>query len=292
MPEQKKMNFYQHTINKEISFTGTGVHSGRNVNLSVKPGEPNSGIQFFRKDLFGHSSVKAIFKNVTDTSLATVISNGDFIVSTIEHLMAAFSGLGVDNAEVWLDNYELPIMDGSSTTFASKINKTGLKSQDFPRHYIVITDKVELKEDDKFVGAYPSDKYTISCRIEFTNKIIGLQDFSTDITPENFLNEISKARTFGFMSDVETMNLLGLGRGGSLDSAVVIDNDKILNPDGLRYEDEFVRHKMLDCIGDFALIGMPLIGHIKTFKSGHQFHQKFLDYLFSKKDCWKTKTFV
>ncbi|MGE4519724.1 MAG: UDP-3-O-acyl-N-acetylglucosamine deacetylase [Desulfobacteraceae bacterium] len=292
MPEDKNIKIYQHTVNKEIKFQGKGVHSGKDVNLSILPGEPNSGIQFFRTDLPGHTGIKAIFKNVTDTSLATVIGNGEIIVSTIEHLMAAFSAVGIDNAKVYIDNYELPIMDGSSYSFANEMILSGLEEQPFPRHYIVIKKVVELEEAGKFVGAYPSNSYRITCKIDFTNPVIGVQEFSAEITPENFLHQISKARTFGFMSDVQTMNMLGLGRGGSLETAVVVDGDKILNPGGLRYQDEFVRHKMLDCIGDFSLIGMPLLGHIKTFKSGHEFHRKFLDLLFSEKDAWETRTFI
>lgn len=292
MPENGNIKIYQHTVNKEIKFHGKGVHSGKDVTLKILPGEPNSGIQFFRTDLPGHTGIKAIFKNVTDTSLATVIGNGDIIVSTIEHLMSAFSAIGIDNAKVMIDNYELPIMDGSSHEFARKIIDSGIKTQSLPRHYIVIKKTVELDEGGKFVGAYPDDCFKISCKIDFPNPVIGCQSFSIKITPENFLNHISKARTFGLMSDVQTMNMLGLGRGGSLETAVVVDENRILNPGGLRYPDEFVRHKMLDCIGDFALIGMPLLGHIKTFKSGHEFHRKFLDLLFTQKDAWETKTFL
>lgn len=292
MPQTEKSRHYQHTIKDEINFNGKGVHSGKNVHLVLKPAEPNSGINFFRSDLSGHQGVKAIFKNVTDTSLATVIGNGDLIISTIEHLMAAFSALGVDNANVYLDNYELPIMDGSSFLFADKISKTGMVPQPLPRHYIVIKEPVEFSDGDKFVGIYPDNNFKITCKIDFTNPVIGLQEFSLKITPENFLKDISRARTFGFMSDVQTMNMLGLGRGGSLDSAIVVDDKEVLNPGGLRYENEFVRHKLLDCIGDFALIGMPIIGHIKTFKSGHEFHRKFLDHLFSQKNYWETKTFT
>ena len=292
MPASDNLKIYQHTIEHEVSFYGKGLHSGKNVTLTIKPAEPNSGILFFRSDLCGHQGVKAIFKNVTDTSLATVIGNGELIVSTIEHLMAAFSALGLDNAKVYLDNYELPIMDGSSYLFAEKISKAGLKEQLFPRHYIVIKSPIELSDGDKFVGIYPDKAFKISCKIDFPNKVIGLQECTKEITPEIFLKEISRARTFGFMSDVKTMNLLGLGRGGSLESAIIVDGNKILNPGGLIYENEFVKHKLLDCIGDFALIGMPILGHIKTFKSGHEFHRKFLDRLFSQKDCWETHTFV
>lgn len=292
MSHQDKTRYYQHTVKKEITFHGKGVHSGKDVELKIKPGKPNSGIKFFRSDLAGHTGVKAIFKNVTDTSLATVIGNGDLIVSTIEHLMSAFSGMEIDNAEVWLNNYELPIMDGSAFDFAKKMNEVGRVKQLYPRYYIEIISPIELSDGDRFVGIYPYNQFKITCKIDFTNPIIGVQEMSTIITPEIFSKEISKARTFGFMSDVKTMNMLGLGRGGSLETAVVVDNDKILNPGGLRYENEFVRHKLLDCIGDFALIGMPILGHIKTFKSGHEFHKKFVDLLFSKKEAWKTKSFL
>lgn len=292
MKALNKLKIYQHTINEKISFKGKGVHSGKDVNLTIEPSNPNSGIVFYRTDLSGHQGVKAIFKNVKDTSLATVIGNGDLIVSTIEHLMAAFSAFGIDNANVYLDNYELPIMDGSSLAYADKIHEAGLLEQNVPRHYIVIKSPIELTDGNRFVGIYPHESFKVSCKIDFTNKVIGLQEFSTEITQTSFLTQISKARTFGLMSDVQTMNMLGLGRGGSLDSAIVVDDDKVLNPGGLRYDNEFVRHKLLDCIGDFALIGMPILGHIKTFKSGHEYHRNFLDHLFSQKESWETKTFV
>jgi len=292
MPFNDDSYKFQHTINNEINLSGVGVHSGRKSTISIKPAHENSGITFFRSDLPGHNGIKAIFKNVTDTSLATVIGNGgEVIVSTIEHLMAALSAMNIDNANIYIDNHELPILDGSANTFCESITNAGLSRQNSKRNYFVITVPIEFEEGDKFVGIYPSDNFKISCKIEFANKIIGNQELTCEITPETFIKEIGRARTFGLMSDVNMMNLMGLGRGGSLDSAIVVDEDKVLNPEGLRFDNEFVRHKILDCVGDFSLLGMPILGHVKTFKSGHDLHRKFLTHLFNNKKKWKTKQF-
>lgn len=280
----------QRTIAKPVSCSGVGVHSGKKVNLTIKPAPVNHGIKFKRKDLPESPSISAHFNMVVDTSLATVIGHDGFIVSTIEHLMATFSGLSIDNALVEIDAYEMPIMDGSAGPFTSLIKEAGIVEQTDPRCFFVIKKPIELKKDGKSVGIYPSSTYKISCTIEYDHPLIRRQSYAIDVLGEIFEREISRARTFGFLHEVEYLKRYGLARGGSLDNAVVIDKHDIINQDGLRYPDEFVRHKILDCIGDFSLLGMPLLGHVVLNKSGHTFNHAFLKEFFAKKESWETRT--
>ena len=284
------MHFHQRTLAKPVSCSGVGLHSGKNVNLTINPAPINHGIQFVRTDLSGCPAIPAHFNRVVDTSLATVIGSDGYIVSTIEHLMACFAGLSIDNALVELDDYEVPVMDGSSGPFTELVNSAGLKDQDAPRHFFVLKEPIELDEDGKQVTVYPSDTFKISNTIEFDHPLIGKQSYSLALTDEVFEREISRARTFGFLYEVEYMKRYGLALGGSLENAVVIDKDKILNEEGLRYPDEFVRHKILDCLGDFSLLGMPILGHLVVHKSGHAFNHAFLEKFFSQKDSWETRT--
>jgi UDP-3-O-[3-hydroxymyristoyl] N-acetylglucosamine deacetylase len=246
------MRFEQRTLEKTAVCTGVGLHSGKMVNMTIHPAPVNHGIKFRRVDLPGTPDVTAQFNRVVDTSLATVIGSAGCIVSTIEHLMATFAGLSIDNALVELDSYEVPVMDGSAGPFTELI------------------------------------KGKITCSIDFKHPLIQKQSYSIDVTDEVFDTQISKARTFGFLQEVEYLKRYGLAQGGSLDNAVVIDNDRIINEDGLRYPDEFVRHKILDCLGDFSLLGMPILGHLVVHKSGHQFNHAFLEKFFSQKASWET----
>jgi UDP-3-O-[3-hydroxymyristoyl] N-acetylglucosamine deacetylase len=280
----------QQTLAAPITCTGIGVHSGKTATLTLKPAPENHGIRFFRTDLPGTQGIPALFSRVVDTSLATVIGENGVIVSTIEHLMATFAGMGIDNARVELDNYEMPIMDGSAAVFAKEINAVGILIQTAPRSHFVVTHPIELADGDKFVGAYPDDSFRITCTIEFPNALIGRQSISIDLGDNQFIGEIAPARTFGFLHEVAFMKQLGLGRGGSLETAVVVDGDTIVNQEGLRFADEFVRHKLLDCIGDFSLIGMPIRGHIKTVKSGHLFNHRFITEFFKNRSSWETMT--
>ena len=286
----KSISFQQRTVAKSVSCSGVGVHSGKKVNLTVKPAPVNHGIKFKRTDLPDSPSITAHFNMVVDTSLATVIGHDGFIVSTIEHLMASFSGLSIDNALVEMDAYEMPIMDGSAGPFTSLIKEAGIIEQLDPRCFFVIKEPIELKKDEKFVGIYPSSTYKITCTIEYDHPLIERQSYSIDVSDEVFEREISRARTFGFLHEVEDLKRYGLARGGSLDNAVVIDKRDIINEDGLRYPDEFVRHKILDCIGDFSLLGMPLLGHVVLNRSGHAFNHAFLKEFFAKKESWETRT--
>lgn len=283
------MHFEQRTVKTAVSCAGVGLHSGKQVHMTIRPAPVNHGIKFRRVDLTGTPDVTAQFNRVVDTSLATVIGNNGCIVSTIEHLMATFAGLSIDNALVELDAYEVPVMDGSAGPFTRMIAEAGIENQKVARHYFVLREPIELKEGDKSVSVHPSDSFRITCSIEFKHPLIGKQDFSLDITDEGFASEISNARTFGFLQEVEYLKRYGLAQGGSLDNAVVIDKDRIINQDGLRYPDEFVRHKVLDCLGDFSLLGMPILGHLIVSRSGHQFNHAFLEKFFSEKALWETR---
>jgi len=284
------MHIHQRTLASSVSCSGVGVHSGKAVNLDIHPAPENHGIKFVRKDLLDSPSISAHFNMVVDTSLATVIGYDGFIVSTIEHLMATFSGLTVDNALVEIDAYEMPIMDGSAGPFTDLILTAGIKTQAVPRSYFRVQEPIELHGEGKFVAIYPADRYRITGTIEFDHPMIKRQSCSFDISEASFSKQISRARTFGFLDEYELLKRFGLARGGSLDNVVVIAEDHVMNPEGLRFPDEFVRHKILDCIGDFSLIGMPIIGHVVVEKSGHAFNHTFLEKFFENKQSWQTCT--
>ena len=284
------MHFNQRTIKKPVNCSGIGLHSGKKVNLAIKPAPVNHGIKFVRTDLLNCPGITAHFNQVVDTSLATVIGSDGCIVSTIEHLMASFAGLSIDNALVELDAYEVPVMDGSAGPFIEMIKRAGIENQSVPRHFFLIREPIVLKEGDKSVSVYPLSTFKITYTIEFNHPLIKKQTYSIDLSDKIFESTICRARTFGFLHEVEYMKSYGLARGGSLENAVVVDKDCILNEDGLRFEDEFVRHKILDCLGDFSLLGMPVLGHLIVVKSGHAFNHAFLKKFFSQKKSWETRT--
>ncbi len=280
--------YLQKTLSQNISVSGTGMHSGKQANITIKPAPANHGIKFRRLDLPGTQDIQAIFKMVVDTSLATVLGVNGAIVSTIEHLMASFAGLGIDNALVEIDNYEIPIMDGSAWDFTELIQNAGVKKQDAPQHFIIIKKPIKITDNNKSVAIYPGSNFKITCRIDFAHPLIGKQEIIFDRAKNNFGRDISHARTFGFVQDLELLKKFSLAKGGSLDNAIVIDKDRILNEEGLRYPDEFVRHKLLDSLGDFALLGMPIQGHIVTHKSGHALNHLFIKKLLKNNDAWET----
>ena len=280
----------QRTVARTAACSGIGVHSGMKVNLRIHPAPANHGIRFVRTDLPNAPVIAAFFNQVVDTSLATVIGSGGCIISTIEHLMAAFAGLAIDNILVELDAYEMPIMDGSARPFFELLQNAGIREQQAPKHFLVIKQPVELDDGDRFVGIYPDHTQKFSCTVAYNHPLIRSQSITIDLNEQVFAEQISAARTFGFLQDVEKMKRFGLGRGGSLENVIVIDEQGIVNPEGLRFKDEFVRHKVLDCIGDFALLGLPILGHIVTHKSGHAFNLAFLEKLFNTKDAWLTST--
>ncbi len=285
------IDYVQKTIAREVSCSGIGVHSGQTVQLAIKPAPINHGVQFIRTDLPNRPRIPARFNKVVDTSLATVIGSDGFIISTIEHLMAAFAGLAVDNVLVEVNSYEMPIMDGSAGPFTRMIKSAGVKLQDAPRCFFVVNRPIELADDNKFVGIYPASHFQITCAIEFDHPMIRAQECSIVLTGDQFETQVADARTFGFLHEQEYMKKFGLGRGASLENAIVVGQDKVLNEGGLRYPDEFVRHKLLDCIGDFNLLGLPIFGHIVAKRSGHAFHYAFLEKFFLQKDAWQTRTF-
>jgi len=280
--------FSQRTLSKSVSVSGTGVHSGKTTQLTIKPAQENHGIRFRRVDLPGTQDIQALFKMVVDTSLATVLGINGAIISTIEHLMASLAGLGIDNAMVDVDDYEIPIMDGSAGVFTHLINEAGIVEQDAPKHVLIIKKPIEVTDQDKSVIVYPDPGFKITCQIDFAHPLIGKQSITFDRTQHDFEKEISHARTFGFIQDLELLKKFSLGKGGSLDNAIVIDKDRILNEEGLRYPDEFVRHKLLDSLGDFSLLGMPIQGHIITHKSGHTLNHLFIETFLENKDAWET----
>ncbi len=281
--------FPQQTLQKAISCSGIGVHSGKKTTITIKPAPENFGIRFKRIDLPGTPDIPALFKMVVDTSLATVLGSHGAIVSTIEHLMATFAGLSIDNALVELNGYEMPIMDGSARDFTCMMERAGIKKQNKNRWFFVATRPITIQDNDKYVTVIPDSSLKITCTIAFDNPLIGAQSLCFNLSSNNFKKEISHARTFGFVKDFHYLKMFNLGRGGSLDNAVVIDEDRILNPGGLRYPDEFVRHKLLDSLGDFSLLGMPILGHIKTHKSGHELNHAFIKKFLSQKDAWETR---
>jgi len=285
-----KMPYKQRTLKKPVHFSGVGVHSGEHVHLTITPAPPNYGIHFKRVDLPAQPEIKAHFNRVVDTSLATVIGDQGCIVSTIEHVMACLAGLSVDNAVIEIDGHETPIMDGSAALFTRKIREAGIINQGAPRLYFAIKEPIVLEKDGKSVSLFPAQSFKITCTISFDHAAIGLQTFSLEVTEKSFEEEIARARTFGFLHEVETMKFYGLAKGGSLENALVIDENGVINEDGLRFADEFVRHKILDCIGDFSLLGMPIIGHVVLHKSGHLFNHEFLKEFFKQKSAWETMT--
>jgi UDP-3-O-[3-hydroxymyristoyl] N-acetylglucosamine deacetylase len=282
----------QRTLADSVRCRGIGLHSGREVVMVIHPAPENHGIKFMRSDLPDNPVIPARFNCVVDTSLATVVGTDGIIVSTVEHLMASLAGLSIDNALVELSAYEIPVMDGSAGPFTDTIMSAGIKNQEAPRHFFHLKKPIVLEEQDRFVGAYPDSTFRITCEIDFDHPVIMQQTCTIEVTDTAFQCEVSSARTFGFLREVELLKNYGLARGGSLDNAIVVDEDKILNSDGLRFQDEFVRHKLLDCIGDFSLLGMPILAHIVTKKSGHTFNHAFLKKFFETRDAWDTLTLL
>jgi UDP-3-O-[3-hydroxymyristoyl] N-acetylglucosamine deacetylase len=282
----------QKTLRGVAQCSGVGVHSGEKVTLRLLPAEPDTGIVFIRTDLKnGARSIRALWDNVIDTRLCTVIGNDHGgKVATIEHLMAALSAAEVDNAIVEVDGPEVPVMDGSADAFVFLIEMAGVKEQNALRREIVIIKPVEFSLNGKSVSLTPSDEAQFSVQIAFDNALIGTQDHNLTLSRQAFKAQISRARTFGFLKDVEAMTKVGLMRGGSLDNAIVIDGDRVMNEGGLRYGDEFVRHKTLDAVGDLALAGAPIRGHYKGVLPGHAMNNALLQTLFSDTSAWVMET--
>jgi UDP-3-O-[3-hydroxymyristoyl] N-acetylglucosamine deacetylase len=283
----------QRTLKSTIRATGVGLHTGQKVTMVLRPAPIDSGITFCRSDLPGNPAIPAHALNVTNTTMATVIEKNGARVSTVEHLMSAFYGLGIDNAFVDVSAEEVPIMDGSAGTFVFLLQSAGLEEQAAPKRYMRILRTVEVEQGDKKVRLEPFNGFKLAFSIEFSHPVFDAQSshVEVDFADVSFIKEVSRARTFGFTQEVELLRSQGLGRGGSLDNAIVVDDFRVLNADGLRMDDEFVKHKALDAVGDLYLLGKPLIGAFYGHKSGHALNNLLVRKLLAETESWEEVTF-
>jgi UDP-3-O-[3-hydroxymyristoyl] N-acetylglucosamine deacetylase len=283
----------QRTLKNVIRATGVGLHTGEKVHLTLRPAAPDTGILFRRVDLEPPVEIRACPHNVGDTRLSTTLVTGDVRVSTVEHLLSAFAGLGIDNAYVDLSAPEVPIMDGSAGPFVFLIQSAGIEEQNRPKRFIRIKRPVEVRDGDKLARFEPYDGFKVEFTIDFDHP--AFQDRSkraqVDFSTTSFVREVSRARTFGFLREIEQLRQQNLALGGSLDNAVVVDEYRVLNEEGLRYEDEFVKHKILDAVGDLYLLGHTLIGAFKGHKSGHALNNQLLRALVADREAWEEAVF-
>jgi UDP-3-O-[3-hydroxymyristoyl] N-acetylglucosamine deacetylase len=279
----------QHTLASEVSLAGIGLHTGVTVNVRLCPAPANFGVVFKRTDLDGFL-IEAQSRHVARVSYATSLMKKGVLISTTEHLLSALAGLGVDNALVEIDNLELPIVDGSAIPFVKLIRQAGLRAQRARRTYAKILKPLELQEGGKKIAIYPAEAFTASYSISFPHPVIGAQSLDFTPTTASYESGIAPARTFGFLAEVEMLLKSGLVKGGSLENVIVLDPEKVLNPEGLRFPDEFCRHKILDLIGDVSLFGHPIIGHIAADKAGHAMHAQLVSQLLRQKECWTLTT--
>ena len=283
----------QRTLKNIIRATGIGLHTGEKVYLTLRPAAPNTGIVFRRVDLPEPVEIQARPDSVGDTRLSSTLEQNGAKVSTVEHLMAALAGLGIDNIYVDLSAAEVPIMDGSASPFVFLLQSAGIEEQNAAKKYIRIKKTVEVHEGDKWVRFEPYNGFKVNFTIAFDHPVFETsgQSITLDLAQASFIKEISRARTFGFMQDVETLRTHGLALGGSMDNAIVMDEYRVLNSDGLRYEDEFVKHKVLDAVGDLYILGHPLIGAFTAYKSGHALNNRLLRTLLADAEAWEFVSF-
>ncbi len=283
----------QRTLKNVIRATGVGLHTGEKVHLTLRPAAPDTGIVFRRVDLEPPVAIRACPHNVGDTRLSTTLVNGEVRVSTVEHLLSAFAGLGIDNAYVDLSASEVPIMDGSAGPFVFLIQSAGIEEQGRPKRFIRIKRPVEVRDGDKFARFEPYDGFKVEFSIDFDHPAFNDRSkrAQVDFSTASFVKEVSRARTFGFLREIEQLRQQNLALGGSLDNAVVVDEYRVLNEEGLRYEDEFVKHKILDAIGDLYLLGHTLIGAFKGHKSGHGLNNQLLRALVADRQAWEEAVF-
>lgn len=279
------MTDFQHTVRRSVSCTGIGLHSGRKVTLSLQPATADSGIRFRRADLDG-VEIPATVDNVDRLHYATGLSRNAETVRTVEHLLSALAGLGVDNVVVELNQPEVPIMDGSAASFVYLLHEAGLRRLTAPRRYLKVFRPVSLSRGDKRIALYPSDHFKVTYSISFDHPLLRHMSRTLTVTETSYVDEIAPARTFGFLKEVEMLRRKGLALGGSLDNAVVLGDTGVLNH-RLRFEDEFVRHKILDAIGDLALVGHPVIGHLVAHRGGHELHTAFAERILEEADAWR-----
>lgn len=276
----------QRTIKKSVGWRGIGLHSGKVVRVELHPAPVDQGIMFERLDIPGRPRVRASYDNVVATELASTLGTNGVRISTVEHLLAAFYGMGIDNILVEIDGDEVPIMDGSAEPFIRHIRSAGVRKQARGKNFYVINKYFSVKDGEREISVRPSSEFRITCTIEYPHPVIKKQELELDISTSVFEREISRARTFGFIDDVMAMQAKGLARGGGLHNAVVIDNTSVLNAEGLRFPDEFVRHKVLDMLGDLALLGGPIIGHVEAYKTGHEMNNRFVKELLADPSCY------
>jgi UDP-3-O-[3-hydroxymyristoyl] N-acetylglucosamine deacetylase len=277
---------WQKTLAQPLHFEGIGLHGGKPVKVVIYPAPANQGLRFVRADLPGRPQIKAHFTRVADTTRATTLAEGEATLTTVEHFLAALGGLGVDNALISVEGPEMPIMDGSAAPLARLIMETGLRSLPWPRAHFLVQRPVELREGDRFMRVSPGEP-RITYFIDFPHPLIGRQKFTAPLRTESFRGEIAPARTFGFLKEVEYLQSKGLALGGSLDNAVVLDDVQVLNPEGFRFPEECVRHKILDAVGDLVLLGLPLLGRVEVALGSHAFHLRFLEHLVSQGSAWR-----
>jgi UDP-3-O-[3-hydroxymyristoyl] N-acetylglucosamine deacetylase len=277
----------QKTLARKVICEGIGIHRGEPVKVIIYPAAANSGIRFIRTDLPGRPVIPARFTRIVSNVLATTLGVAGATISTVEHLLAALSGLGIDNARVEVHGPELPILDGSAAPYVALFRKAGIRALRLPRSYFWIQKSIEVVEGDKKISVEPASEPCFSYLIDFAHPCIGQQEFNFYRRRKNFCQDIAPARTFGFLQDVEKLQANGLALGGSMDNAVVLSSSEILNPDGLRFPDEFVRHKILDLIGDLTLLGWPILGHLKVTKGSHALHHRFMETLLSQHQAWR-----
>ncbi len=277
----------QCTIDRDIVLSGAGVHSGSPVSLILHPAEANSGYNFFINGGSHVGHVPGDFRAVSNVTLCTVLSSpSGAMVATVEHLLAALRGLGIDNADIELDGNEIPIMDGSAEPFADAIDEAGIRELDEPRRYIKVLRPIEVREGNAYTQLFPYNGFRLDIEIDFDTALIGRQRIDLDLTPRSFRRQLCRARTFGFMKDVKQLWSVGRALGASLENTVALGEDRILNPEGLRFQDEFVRHKALDAVGDLALAGAPILGFFRSCRGGHRLNSAMLHALYANRDAW------
>ena len=281
----------QRTLSSKIKASGVGLHTGKKITLILNPAPINSGITFLRTDIKSNS-INASLENVHDTRLSTTLSNKTAKISTVEHLLSAFAGLGIDNALIELDGPEVPIMDGSARPFVFMIQSAGIQEQDDTKKFIKIKKTIEVRQDEKWAKIEPFDGFKVAFTIDFNHPAFSQSSQSSEIdfSSVSYLSQVSRARTFGFAKDIELLRKNNLALGGSVNNAIVIDDYKVVNEEGVRFEDEFVKHKILDAIGDLYLLGHGLIGSFSAYKSGHHLNNLLLRELVNNVDAWEEAT--
>jgi len=285
---------YQRTIKQSVQETGIGLHKGEKVTMTLRPAPANTGIVFRRVDLDPHVDIPSRANAVGDTMLCTCLSNEDGVsIHTVEHLASALAGLGIDNIIVEVDSHELPIMDGSASPFIFLLQSAGIEELNAPKRFIRVQRAIRVEDGDKWAELQPFNGFKVDFKIDFDHPVISQtrQHMVMDFDSSSYVNEVSRARTFGFMRDLEYMNAHNLALGGSMENAVALDEFRVLNPEGLRYDDEFLKHKILDAVGDLYLCGHSIIGELKAFKTGHGLNNKLLNAMLADQECWEFVTY-